>query len=911
MKYSIISFFRRMIATLTAFFTALFGSGTGTVPEEKERPEANTVTAYSETEADYVLRVDAADEVHEISDLLFGVFFEDINFASDGGLYAEMVANRSFEFTSLAAGDQLYHYRPVGDARLEVQLGADDALNANNPNYLKLTNPGEELAGVENTGFLEGMSVEKANYRFSVYAKAISGCSGGLTARIVAGETVLAEANVDALTGNWQKYSLTLACGEASSRDVRLQVLIGRGEAAVDMVSLFPENTYKGRENGMRADLGEALEALHPRFLRFPGGCVIEGYNIPTAFRWKDSVGADANGEPLEFNGAYGDVAARRQGENIWTDHSATEDPWPSFMSYGLGFYEYFQLAEDIGAVGVPVLNCGLYCQMRGMHGEDMESADFAAFLQDMADLVEFCRGDASTKWGAVRVSMGHEAPFELKYIGIGNENEGEEYFERYQAFLDRFNAEKANDPALYEGIELIYSAGASDAMGSGNHRLAFAYAASVIGDGTDATVFAGAIDEHYYQSPEWFLQNADYYDENNYRRNVSEMTETVYGGAIPVFLGEYAARSNTLRAALAEAAYMTGLERNGDIVRMAAYAPLFSSATAYHWSPNLIWYNNSGVTPSVNYYVQKLFSDNQGDTLLQSELTGAAVPQQPLKGRVGVGTWYTEAAFDNLTVKDNATDKILISEDFSVPDFRWNWQNPNGGNFKIKNGRLVHVGTDMNYSAIGDVAYIGTDNDMQDYTFTVEATKLSGEEGFLIPFAVQDETEGYFWNIGGWGNTVSCLQKVSDGGKTGQILKTVTDFTVETGRTYALKVEVTGTHVRCYIDGRKAVDYDTANPAEAEAYTVVSTDGTGDVIIKLVNVTDTSKTVAVAVENARLDGTARVQQLAGTDPDFVNVFGKNEGNPGIEEFTLSGLSDRFNYTVPAYSVTVLRLSRA
>ena len=910
MKYSIVSFIRRVIAALTAFFTALFG-GTGAVPEEKERPAPNTVAAYDEAGADCVLHIDAANGVHEISDLLFGVFFEDINFAADGGLYAEMVANRSFEFTSLAAGDQLYHYRPVGDALLEVRINAPDALNANNPNYLKLTNPGEAEAGVENTGFLEGMCVTRGNYRFSVYAKALSGYTGGFTARIVAGDTVLAEDSVAALTGDWQKYTLSLTCGEAAAGDVRLQVLIGEGTAALDMVSLFPENTYKNRENGMRADLGEALEALHPRFLRFPGGCVIEGYNIPTAYRWKDSVGADANGEPMLFNGAYGDVAARRQGENIWTDHSATEDPWPSFMSYGLGFYEYFQLAEDIGAVGVPVLNCGLYCQMRGMHGEDMESADFAAFLQDMADLVEFCRGDADTKWGAVRVSMGHEEPFALKYIGIGNENEGEEYFERYQAFLDRFNAEKAKNPALYEGIELIYSAGASDAMGSGNHRLAFAYAASVLGDETDAAAFAGAIDEHYYQSPEWFLQNADYYDENNYRRSVSEMTETVYGGAIPVFLGEYAARSNTLKAALAEAAYMTGLERNGDIVRMAAYAPLFSSVTAYHWSPNLIWYDNGGVTPSVNYYVQKLFSNNQGDTLLQSTLTGAAVPQQPLKGRVGVGTWYTEAEFDNLTVRDNATDKVLISEDFSIPNFRWNWENPNGGNFKIKNGKLVHVGTDMNYSAIGDVAYIGTDNDMKDYTFTVEATKLSGEEGFLIPFAVQDKDENYFWNVGGWQNTVSCIQRVTDGGKSGQILKTVTDFTVETGRTYQLKVEVTGTHVRCYIDGRKVVDYDTANPAEAEVYTVVSTDATGDIIVKIVNVTDTAETVAIAVENARVGDTARVQQLAGNDPDFANVFGAAQGNIGIEEFTVTGISEAFNYTVPAYSVTVLRLSKA
>ena len=383
-------------------------------------------------------------------------------------------------------------------------------------------------------------------------------------------------------------------------------------------------------------------------------------------------------------------------------------------------------------------------------------------------------------------------------------------------------------------------------------------------------------------------------------------MTDTVYGGAIPVFLGEYAAQSNTLRAALAEAAYMTGLERNGDIVRMAAYAPLFASATASHWRPNLIWFNNSGVTPSVNYYVQKLFSVNQGSELLRSELTGANVEQPILKGRVGLGTWYTEAEFDNLLVVDNDTGKTLISDNFSIMNFSWNWQNVNDGNFKIRSGKLIHEGTDMNYSAIGDVAYTGTDDEMTNYTYTLEAKKTDGEEGFLIPFAVKSAEENYFWNIGGWQNTVSCLQKVSEGGKTGQLLKTVKDFTVETGRTYQLKVVVSGTKVQCYIDDVLMVDYDTAYPAEAEAYHVVSTDETGDIIIKLVNVTDAAKTFAVKLENAVSFDTAAVQQLSG-DPADENLFGQTPACE-IETFTLTGLSAAFNYTVPAYSVTVLRI---
>lgn len=908
MRYTLVSFFRRAIAVAAAFFMTLFG-GKAQTPAEKERPEANTVSPYAAEDADYTLTIDAGKEKHEISDMLFGIFFEDINFAADGGLYAELVANRSFEFTALARDDQLYGYAAVNGAVLDVQIDdKENALNENNTNYLLMTNPGNTLAGIENRGFLDGISVVSGeSYRFSVYAKGLEGYAGALTVRIRAGEAVAAEGKINEITDAWAKYTLTLTSSVTANEEVYLQVLMDEGAAALDMISLFPADTYKGRENGLRKDLVEKLEALNPRFLRFPGGCVIEGYDENTAYSWKDSVGVGRDGAPLEFNGKYGDVAARKQGTNIWTDLNATEDPWPGFMSYGLGFYEFFQLCEDIGASPVPVLNAALYCQMRGMHGEEDESA-FEGYIRDMLDLVEFAKGDETTVWGKVRVSLGHPAPFDLKYIAIGNENEAEEYFQRYSAFLNAFQAAKAENPDLYEGVELIYSAGAADAINGWNHEAAYAYAKAQLGDSENAADFAGAIDEHYYQTPKWFLQNADYYDENNYRRSVSEMTDTVYGGGIPVFLGEYAAQSNTLRAALAEAAYMTGLERNGDIVRMACYAPLFSSGVARHWAPNLIWFNNHVSTGSVNYYAQKLFSNNTGAVLLQSALEGAAVEQPILKGRVGVGTWYTEAAFDNLKVVDNATGKVLLEDKFSFPNFWWNWENANKGNFKIRGGKLVHVGTEMNYSDIGDVAYTGFDGDMTNYTFTVEATKTDGEEGFLIPFAVGDKENNYFWNLGGWQNTVSVLQKVEDGVKTGQIRKTLSDFTVETGRTYQLKIEVEGALVRCYVDGEKVIDYDTGNPAEAQAYHVVSKDESGDMIIKLVNVTEEKRTFAVSISNLDISGGfAKVSQLAGESYEDENILGEKE-TCAIEDFTLPSLSDAFNFTVPPLSVTVIRI---
>ena len=908
MKYAIYQVLKKILAVLTsAFMAATGGVFAEKEPDKIERPAVNSVTAYDSAAADYSLAVDVEDEIHDISDLLFGIFFEDINFAADGGLYAEMVVNRSFEFTQLAANDALYGWNTVGGAQARVE--AKDSLNANNPNYLELSNNSDMPAGIENVGFLDGMAIEEnAKYNFSVYAKNVGGC-GGLTVRLAVGGETVAEGRTDGLTADWQKYELTLTAEKTAFNNVTLQVLVDNGSAALDMISLFPEDTFKGRENGMRKDLGELLEELEPKFLRFPGGCITEGYDYETLYNWKNSIGTGADGLPLEFNGGYGDVAARKQGINLWTNVAATDDPYPCFMSYGLGFYEYFQLAEDIGAVGVPVINCGIYCQMRGRGPVDMNSDEFKQYVQDMHDLIEFCRGDETTTWGKVRVSLGHPEPFELKYICIGNEQEGEIYFERYQVFLDSFNEAKVKNPELYDGIELIYSAGASDGTHGENYLKSYEYAKEQLGDSDDAGDFAGATDQHYYNQPEWFLKNADYYDEENYKRSVDEMTDTLYGGGIQVFLGEYAAKSNTLKAALAEAAYMTGLERNGDIVRMAAYAPLFGNLTATHWSPDLIWFNNHQSTGSISYYVQKLFSKNAGTKLLYSTLDGAKIEQADLSGRIGIGTWYTAAEFDNVKIVSNETGRTLGSDKFSLPlNFWWNWENIyDSEDFEIKDGKLVQTNTWMPYTETGMVAYFGNEN-WSNYTYTVEATKLDGEEGFIIPFAVKDSQNCWFWNIGGWGNTVSCLQQIENGAKS-KILDTVKPCTIETGKTYELKVEVSGTNVKCYIDGVLYVDYDTASKAEAEAYHVVSTDKNGDVIIKIVNVTETSRVFAIDLNGASVKNTAVINQVAGDSLANDNILGAKE-DCIMEEFTVSGFSDKFNYTVPQYSVTCIRLEK-
>ena len=907
MQHDLMAFYKKVIAVILSVLSALGIGCTGSQDTDITGGEENTVSVYDTVNSDYQLSIDADNEVHDISDMLYGIFFEDINFAADGGLYAEKVINRSFEYGELAENDELHGWSGVGNAQFSVVKDSSDGLNANNRNYLVINNTSSEKSGVANKGFLEGMAIEKdVTYDFSVYAKGLDGYTGDITVRLIAGNEIAGETTVNAITADWAKYEAKITSSLTATSQVFLQVLIGNGKAALDMVSLFPP-TYKN--HGTRLDLAQKLAELEPEFLRFPGGCVIEGWDKETAYSWKDSIGVGEDGLPLEFNGKYGDIAARTYGTNLWTNISITDDPLPCYMSYGLGFYEYFQLAEDIGAVGVPVITAGLYCQMRGKGPVDMYTEEFAQYIQDMVDLVEFCRGDETTTWGKVRASLGHPEPFELKYICIGNENEGEDYFERYEAFLERFLEEKEKNPELYEGLELIYSTGAADATQSSNYYNSYVNAKDYI-DNHDITIneFAGATDQHYYNLPSWFLQNTDHYDEENYSRDVDSMTATHYGGAINVFLGEYAAKSNRLESALAEAAYMTGLERNGDIVRMAAYAPLFGNLTATHWAPNLIWFNNHLSTGSINYYMQKLFSTNAGTALLSTDFAGADIPDEDLKGMVGLGTWYTSAEFDNVKVTDNETGKTLDKDKFSIPNFWWNWKQASDGDWEIKGGKLTQKATEIPYHELGASAYFG-DTAWSNYTYTFEATKLNGAEGFYIPFLIQDSQNLFFWNIGGWNNTQSGLQRIENGVKTGGIPGTMNNFTVEDGVTYQIKIVVDGTTIKGYIDDELQFTYD-ASTTNAECYQVVSTDESGDVIIKLVNVTGSDRAVAIDLSGMEsISSNAKVYQVKGDSLDNDNILGAEE-DCVMEEFTVDGISEKFNYTVPQYSATVIRISK-
>lgn len=555
----------------------------------------------------YTIHTDTSglDESYEISDTLFGLFLEDINYAVDGGMYVEMIKNRSFEYGMEARDAQLHGWDKTDESvTFEVTDGSEDgtALNEQNPQYAVVTNPGtssvKPYAGISNGGYIEGMAIaEGASYDVSFYCKAQDSTVDQVYVTLGNEDgTVYDEQIVEGITSEWSKYEITLTASDTANKDVQLAIEIPAGTACFDMISMMPQETYKGLP--VRKDFGEYLEALNPTFLRFPGGCVIEGRDEESIYSWKDSVG---NGLSFTINGeeTVGDVATRPQGKDIWQGSKAN----PYYMTYGLGFYEYFELCEALDCMPVPVLNAGMTCEIQSPFYKvySIASEEFEQYVQDALDLVEFCKGDENTTWGAVRTAMGHPEPFALKYIAIGNEQWQTEYHQHYKQFVKAFEKAAAENPELYGDIELIVANGtASDSEDGWNYLI------------LNPDSITTLVDEHYYQTPEWFLANTDRYD--SYSRD----------SQAKVFLGEYAAKANTLDAALAEAAYMTGLEKNGDVVAMACYAPLFANVKLNQWQPDMIFYSNDSIFASANYYVQQLYGINAGTISLPTELAGA-----------------------------------------------------------------------------------------------------------------------------------------------------------------------------------------------------------------------------------------------------------------------------------------------
>lgn len=535
-----------------------------------------------------------------IQPTMYGLFFEDINYAADGGLYAELIKNRSFDFPQSLMGWNTF-------GKVEV---LNDGPFERNPNYVRLTYPGHDHkhTGLENDGFFGIGAKKDAEYRFSVWARLPKAGTEKIRIELIKrnsmNETqVIASEELLLTSTEWKKHQVILKSKETEPKALLRIFLVSKGSIDLEHISLFPVDTWNGHENGLRKDLAQALADIKPGVFRFPGGCIVEGTDLDTRYDWKKSVGPVEN-RPLN--------------ENRWQytfPHRFFSD---YYQSYGLGFYEYFLLSEEIGAEPLPVVSCGLACQFQN---EDMHAhvpvGELDMYVQDALDLIEFANGDASTKWGKLRAEMGHPAPFNLKFIGIGNEQWGPEYPERLEVFVKAIRK-------AYPDMKIIGSSG------PGSEGKDFDYLWPEM-----RKLKVDLVDEHFYRPESWFLSQGARYD--NYDRKGPK-----------VFAGEYACHGkgkkfNHYNAALLEAAFMTGMERNADIVHMATYAPLFAHVEGWQWRPDMIWFDNMNCVRTASYYVQQLYAVNKGTNVLQLTMN-----KKPVTGAEGQNGLFASAVWDN-----------------------------------------------------------------------------------------------------------------------------------------------------------------------------------------------------------------------------------------------------------------------
>ena len=559
---------------------------------------AMTLAAAMTAQAQHVMDINTKKAGVPVQSTMYGLFFEDINYAADGGLYAELVMNRSFEFPNNLAG---------WDISGKVTL-KDDGPFDKNPHYVRMAPAGhnDKHTMIENRGFF-GMGVTGGEeYRFSVWARVPDGGNAKLWIDLVDNATMgedqkLGSASVEVSGKEWKKYT-TVIKPKRTFAKAHLRVW-GDSKATTDVehVSLFPVNTYKGRENGLRRDLAQALEDIHPGVFRFPGGCIVEGTDLATRYQWKNTIGPVEN-RPLN--------------ENRW-HYTFTQRYYPDyFQTYGLGFYEFFLLSEDIGAEPLPVLSVGLSCQFQNKKESDHVPVDqLDPYIQDCLDLIEFANGDVTTEWGKKRAEMGHPAPFNLKLIGVGNEQWDDLYYDRLEIFMKAIRAK-------YPDIKIVGTSG-PDSEGKMFDK----------GWAAMKRLKADLVDEHFYRNEDWFLATAE---GKAKWPNCGALRYDSYDRKGPkVFAGEYACHGknnhtwNHYETSILEAAFMTGMERNADVVHMTAYAPLFAHVEGWQWRPDLIWYDNLRSFRSVSYYVQQLFAQHAGTNVLSLTMNGRVVANQ------------------------------------------------------------------------------------------------------------------------------------------------------------------------------------------------------------------------------------------------------------------------------------------
>lgn len=803
------------------------------------------------------LDIDATQKGIDISPSLYGLFYEEINHAGEGGLYAELIQNRSFEvkdqgirntrfdngrgerFGRAANPDLLPSWSTVGGATTQVLT--EDLMNSVQKRAVRLT-AGEETskkspAGLSNCGFWGIKATKGDKYTLSFWAKADAKGKVSFTAGLKdADEWKAQKTFARTLTTEWKKYTVTFK-GKSNADEAEFYLLLNApGSICLDMVSLFPP-TWKNRPNGCRRDLAEKLAALHPTFVRFPGGCFVEGMSRETAYEWKRTIGP-VEERPGHMNANWG--------------YPCTD---------GMGYHEYLQLCEDLGAEPLYVVNVGIW------HGGVQPYDQLDEYVQNALDAIEYANGDASTVWGAKRVANGHPKPFGLRLIEVGNENyqadpnaQSDHYAERYAQFQKAIKAK-------YPYVQLI-----------GN----------VESWGTDFPTWRNdnpvdLLDEHYYRSPSWFAGKYHHYD--NYDRQGPK-----------VYCGEYAVTSNcgegNLQAALGEAVFMMGMENNSDVVAMASYAPIFVNVHDRHWMPDMIRFDAAESWASPSYYVQGLMAENVGTSTVKSILTQTK-PEKDAHFQVGLGTWNTTADYKDLTVTTYVNGKATTTSLGSADELK-----VEHGDWALGEGLASQKEIAERCVAVAKTVF-----EARDYDVTVQARRTGGDEGFLLLFDYTGE-ENYRWfNVAGWNNTQHAVEDIYNGGKA---QPATTRGRIEDGRWYTLKVEVRGDHIATYIDERKVLDYTAETPDVVYANAEVDS-RSGELIVKVVNFGDTDVPVKMSLaEGSRYNlAKGRLTLLSG---DALDENTKAEPKKVVPVKTAFVLNEEGSYNAPANSLSIIRV---
>ena len=791
--------------------------------------------------AQVTMNVDATLRGPQISKYQYGLFFEEINHAGEGGLYAELIRNRSFE-------DGTDAWSAINNATLT--LISSNLLNSAQSQAIEVNTLGASATspkGLANSGYWGMSIVTDSTYTLTIWAKGSTNFTNNIQAQLLSedGKTILGTATLQGtVTSNgWNKLTATIKATGTDKKGQLAIVTSVNGKLDLDMVSLFPY-TWNNRKNGLRPDLAQLLANTHPSFLRFPGGCYVEGQgSYANAFQWKKTIG------PIE----------ERPGHY---NHN-----WNYLSSDGLGFDEYLQMCEDLGAAPLFVVNVGLG------HGYTFTLEETKALVQDALDAIEYANGDATTEWGAKRIANGHAAPYNLKFIEIGNENyqassgaQSDQYAERYNMFFK----------AIKEKYPEITTIGNVEAWGTDNPSWRNDYPVEMV-------------DEHYYRTYDWMRNNYHKYD--SYSRQIG-----VYNGEYAANGGSYGKYGN-LNSALGEAIYMMGMEKNSDVCKMASFAPIFMNEKDPTWAYDMIHFNaaDNFVTPS--YYVQKMMNENLGkQNLLWTESNNRTTAEG--NRQIGVGTWNTTAVYDDVKVTD-ATGNQLAADDFSGDTSAWTL---NTGTWQVTDGSLAESANTSNCTAILN-APINNGN----YIYKVRAKKTAGREGFLIVFNYKDNNNFTWWNIGGWSNTRDIIENCVSGTKTTLSEKTGYTNYVTTGDWYDLEIQVKGSNVKCIMNGDTIHTF-TLPTAQAIYQSAQIDEEKGEMILKIANPNGEAQQVNLNVKNMKL-GNGTVQRLTATDGTLENTMDSpNTVSPAnTENITVDG-EQTTALQIPAYSLNIYRM---